>query len=732
MLSTSPVHAAVPSHVVVAANGLDPPSLRRSHHTLILLPTIEDHGGPITRSRCCRRVRSTVAPTSRRSHSMFLLLQTASFTAAPPHAHDAVNGGGPPSSHHTRVAANGLAPRQYSHPLTMLSTGTVYAGSINVLIAAKSLAPWWPHALYLKMLSMVAVLAVLSYAHVASNDFAPRRFHHVFFLGANDLAPRQLNRMLTPLLTVVAHGGPSNETVLLPPTTSLHGSSSVHLRCCQRSRFQRAVSSNFDSATNDRGPWRRFHHTLTLLQRARSMAALAPPVSAARLSLTILARHLPRSQNSLADSLSKQDEDAFLGAAAITPELNATDLNTTSAFVSHNASPRRGAPTDPARIRASVLSPQPDHSPELSGEGPQHFAALVNDLASQRYAANTISTYRSKMSVFVLFCQLHCLLQPATSRRHGSTQLPDVTPVLLCYYSAWLFKRGHSTFASISSYISALISWCKVRGRPDPRNTAAGERDSKYFAFAFGLKRKMGRPRPTRYPVTAWHLVQLTKAASQHFHPVLCANFVAAIRLAFSAMLRVSEFTTKGKLDVTINPTREDVVFLPTLDNAVEIKLTVKASKQDQFRETCVLTIARSDDPNRCPVRALQHLYKTDPRPPHASLFCFWTSRDQVIKQSPADQPRFRQLVHQLFSVTGISSMYLKPHSFRQGGATALLAAGAPTWIIKTLGRWRSDCWQLYAFTDPEVITHWSIKMNNRPLEAVDYDKTPPRRVCDY
>jgi len=602
-----------------------------------------------------------------------------------------------------------------------------------VLIAAKSLAPWWPHALYLKMLSMVAVLAVLSYAHVASNDFAPRRFHHVFFLGANDLAPRQLNRMLTPLLTVVAHGGPSNETVLLPPTTSLHGSSSVHPRCCQRSRFQRAVSSNFDSATNDRGPWRRFHHTLTLLQRARSMAALAPPVSCG----PSLSDHSCTPPATITESTCRLPFEAGrrrVSGSQPPSHQNSTLPTSTPRRRSSRTMPLRVGGHQRIRLASVPVSFRPNQitHPNFPARGPNTLHALVNDLASQRYAANTISTYRSKMSVFVLFCQLHCLLQPATSRLHGSTQLPDVTPVLLCYYSAWLFKRGHSTFASISSYISALISWCKVRGRPDPRNTAAGERDSKYFAFAFGLKRKMGRPRPTRYPVTAWHLVQLTKAASQHFHPVLCANFVAAIRLAFSAMLRVSEFTTKGKLDVTINPTREDVVFLPTLDNAVEIKLTVKASKQDQFRETCVLTIARSDDPNRCPVRALQHLYKTDPRPPHASLFCFWTSRDQVIKQSPADQPRFRQLVHQLFSVTGISSMYLKPHSFRQGGATALLAAGAPTWIIKTLGRWRSDCWQLYAFTDPEVITHWSIKMNNRPLEAVDYDKTPPRRVCDY
>ena len=41
-------------------------------------------------------------------------------------------------------------------------------------------------------------------------------------------------------------------------------------------------------------------------------------------------------------------------------------------------------------------------------------------------------------------------------------------------------------------------------------------------------------------------------------------------------------------------------------------------------------------------------------------------------------------------------------HSFRQGGATAALSAGCPTWMLEILGRWKSTAWKRYAFLGTE------------------------------
>ena len=45
----------------------------------------------------------------------------------------------------------------------------------------------------------------------------------------------------------------------------------------------------------------------------------------------------------------------------------------------------------------------------------------------------------------------------------------------------------------------------------------------------------------------------------------------------------------------------------------------------------------------------------------------------------------------------------LKGQSFRIGAASAAATAGLPDWLIKVLGRWSSDCYQMYIRT-PETV----------------------------
>ena len=47
----------------------------------------------------------------------------------------------------------------------------------------------------------------------------------------------------------------------------------------------------------------------------------------------------------------------------------------------------------------------------------------------------------------------------------------------------------------------------------------------------------------------------------------------------------------------------------------------------------------------------------------------------------------------------GLPFESLKGHSFRIGAASAAAAAGLPDWLIKVLGRWSSNCYQLYIRT---------------------------------
>ena len=52
----------------------------------------------------------------------------------------------------------------------------------------------------------------------------------------------------------------------------------------------------------------------------------------------------------------------------------------------------------------------------------------------------------------------------------------------------------------------------------------------------------------------------------------------------------------------------------------------------------------------------------------------------------------------------GLPFHSLKGHSFRIGVASSAAAAGLPGWLIKVMGRWSLDCYQLYIRTPKQVL----------------------------
>jgi len=65
-------------------------------------------------------------------------------------------------------------------------------------------------------------------------------------------------------------------------------------------------------------------------------------------------------------------------------------------------------------------------------------------------------------------------------------------------------------------------------------------------------------------------------------------------------------------------------------------------------------------------------------------------------KFSPLSHPKPTQTICHLLSQVGMCSSSYATHSFRIGAATTAGAAGLPTWLIKTLGRWSSNAYLTY------------------------------------
>ena len=50
----------------------------------------------------------------------------------------------------------------------------------------------------------------------------------------------------------------------------------------------------------------------------------------------------------------------------------------------------------------------------------------------------------------------------------------------------------------------------------------------------------------------------------------------------------------------------------------------------------------------------------------------------------------------QLLSLLGFKASDYACHSFHIGAATTAASVGLPPWLVKTLGRWTSDCYERY------------------------------------
>ena len=164
----------------------------------------------------------------------------------------------------------------------------------------------------------------------------------------------------------------------------------------------------------------------------------------------------------------------------------------------------------------------------------------------------------------------------------------------------------------------------------------------------------------------------------------------AAFTLAFFAFLRCSEFTYQGisRFRPQVDLSTDCVSFHPSLASPERM------SKTNAFRQGHTLVIACSTS-LVCAVTAMHDYFLTArPRGPLSSF------RSERLLTRSAVVNLLRDAARQV----GLLYNSLKGHSFHIGAASTAAAAGLPDWLIKVLGRWSSDCYQLYIRTPRTVL----------------------------
>ena len=289
----------------------------------------------------------------------------------------------------------------------------------------------------------------------------------------------------------------------------------------------------------------------------------------------------------------------------------------------------------------------------------------------------TRNCYSSAQRRFITFC-----IQD--NRLHPSGSVLPASEETLIRFCAHLADTLHHS--SIKVYLSAVRSLHVDEGLPDPLVGCLQLR-----RVLRGIKRHQGSNQPKRQPITSdlMHVIHRSLDFSSHNHTMLWA----ACCIGFFGFLRAGEFTVNAPFDPAIHLSVNDIQA-DSLSNPKSFRILIKCSKTDPFRQGCFVYIGTGGQ-DLCPVRALvQYLHLRGPAP--GPLF-------RLADGTPLSRQWLACSIRSIFSSAGVPGCF-SGHSFRIGAATSTATRGIPDHLIKTLGRWSSNAYQLYIRTPVDTI----------------------------
>lgn len=308
--------------------------------------------------------------------------------------------------------------------------------------------------------------------------------------------------------------------------------------------------------------------------------------------------------------------------------------------------------------------------------------------ASYSLAPATKLAYQTGENKFLQFCNHF--------RVEQYQPIIPASETILCYFAVYLARTvKHDT---IKAYLTA-VKHLHLRSN----FTLEWDKFVRLQYILRGIKRyQVQNPKP-RLPIRKEHLQDFYNLLQPFTHTNYDNKMIwAAMCLAFFGFLRTSEFTVSQQFQQSEHLGLDDLAFFPSLEAPTHMSLTIKCSKTDPFRKGITLTLGTTES-NVCAVKALKHYLPFRGKSP-GPLFQFSNGR-------PLTRALFVKELHQLLAFSGHNSNHYNGHSFRIGAATSAAANGLPTWLIKDLGRWTSDCYERYIRTPTETLINASKRL---------------------
>ncbi|KAE8597619.1 hypothetical protein XENTR_v10016535 [Xenopus tropicalis] len=337
-------------------------------------------------------------------------------------------------------------------------------------------------------------------------------------------------------------------------------------------------------------------------------------------------------------------------------------------------------------VAVPATSPPVDHDIPTQDRSPT-VADLQGAGASSGTGGDRMPSIPMALGGGQLLSMVRSSVTPATWQAYGNA------------WSEWLpFARGTNGEDNRQLCDSTIAYLLELRARG--ASAVSAQRRLTGLAFAFkllgwqdvtkhfvirqalkGWKREGKEKRDTRRPVD-FHLLQRLLAPLQ----VICrsqyetALFQAAFSLAFFGALRISEL---------VPPSAKKPGGLRHGDMIINqnfVRFRIGRSKTDVLGRGCWVTIAAIRG-RSCPVRLVTAF---------ASLRRAGTNFLVHEDGSPLTRYQFSRLFNRCLERLGLNKKEFGTHSFRIGAATEACLQGLSESAVKTVGRWKSNCFASY------------------------------------
>ncbi len=286
------------------------------------------------------------------------------------------------------------------------------------------------------------------------------------------------------------------------------------------------------------------------------------------------------------------------------------------------------------------------------------------------YAASTWKQLHLQWKSFMTFCLYFKL-----------TALP-ASVTTICLYAQFL-SRSFKAVESIRGYVSAVVTLHKLLGVEAP--------DTSHVEFRLVLKGlariKAHLPRRA-HPITPQILLSIAQVLD--FTNTTHVVFWALFLVAFFSLARKSNLVAQTVCPSVLNHniTRSDVSVFSNF-----MVLSFKWSKTIQFgQRRLLIPLMAVPGSVLCPVAAYKHMCKLVPAERDSAAFCLPGSGGLL----PVTYDQYQKFLKWVIELIGLSSDQFSSHSFRRGGANWAFDCNVPGELIKVLGDWKSDAYQMY------------------------------------